>query len=256
MAHVRLAGTALPCLSQDDPLPGNYLGTAITASLHTKAQTDLSQATLTTSCAALVRTPLPTSMKMKALNWLTKSKLRHTHSLATYSLRDVMAFDSTLSSAIKQIFRLPRPCATMAIQSPTEEAGLGCPSFLLDYADAAVKILLSLMAETGPIGAFARASLHTGAAYYRQWPLLNALDTNKSLLCRYVALALMAGFTLPPPACPPLWEATKSPTSSPPTSNMASPTSRTWRTHLTHALEKYYMPSSPSGRRGFSPGLR
>ena len=205
MAHVQLAGTPLPCLSQDDPLPGNYLGTAITASLHTHAQTALSQATLTTSCAALTRSPLPTSMKMKALYWLTKSKLRHTHSLATYSLRDVVAFDSTLCTAIKQFFRAPRPLATMAVQSPTDEVGLGCPSFLLDYADAAVKILLRLMADTGPIGAFARASLHSGAAHYRHWPLLNALDTNKSLMCRYVALAQMAGFALPPSSCPPLW---------------------------------------------------
>ena len=37
LAHVRIGGTPIPILSQDDPLPGGYLGAALTASFCPKA---------------------------------------------------------------------------------------------------------------------------------------------------------------------------------------------------------------------------
>jgi len=59
LAHVKLAERPIGVLNQDEPLPGVYLGTSLTASLSPKAHLVWTKSQLNQIGHALGRTPLP-----------------------------------------------------------------------------------------------------------------------------------------------------------------------------------------------------
>jgi len=63
LAHITLGGQRMGNLSQDEPLPGGYLGTALTASLCPDAHLRWTKRQLEIICNAFHRAPLPSHIK-------------------------------------------------------------------------------------------------------------------------------------------------------------------------------------------------
>ena len=78
LAHVRIDGAPIPVLSQDDPLPGGYLDTALTSSLCPKARLKWTLEVLATIRKAVLTTPLPPNIKQRLLLYGANSKIMHT----------------------------------------------------------------------------------------------------------------------------------------------------------------------------------
>ncbi len=62
LAHVRINDTPIPVLSQDELLPGGYLGTAL-ASLCPRAHLQWTLGVIATISKAVLNTPLPPNIK-------------------------------------------------------------------------------------------------------------------------------------------------------------------------------------------------
>jgi hypothetical protein len=67
VAHVQVGTTSIPIISQDDPLPGGYLGTTLTSSLYPKAHLKWTLDTLANISKAILSTPLPPGIKQRLL---------------------------------------------------------------------------------------------------------------------------------------------------------------------------------------------
>jgi hypothetical protein len=63
LVHVRVGTTPIPIISQDDPLPCSYLGTAITTTLCPKAHLTWTLDTLDSISKTVLSTPLPPGIK-------------------------------------------------------------------------------------------------------------------------------------------------------------------------------------------------
>jgi hypothetical protein len=59
LAHVKLAGLPIGALTQDEPLPGGYLGTSLPASSSPRAHLVWTKSQITQIGQTLGRTPLP-----------------------------------------------------------------------------------------------------------------------------------------------------------------------------------------------------
>ena len=79
LAHITLDGRPIGSLTQDEPLPGGYLGTSLTASLSPEAHLHWTKAQLSLIGEALKTTPLPPHIKQRLLLYGTHSKITHTH---------------------------------------------------------------------------------------------------------------------------------------------------------------------------------
>ena len=79
LAHITLDGRPIGSLTQDEPLPGGYLGTSLTASLSPEAHLHWTKAQLSLIGEALKTTPLPPHIKQRLLLYGAHSKITHTH---------------------------------------------------------------------------------------------------------------------------------------------------------------------------------
>ena len=147
---VRLAGSRLPVLAQDEPLPCNYLGTAITADLSPQPQRRLALHTIRKACGAIQRCPLPSLTKVRALAFMTGSKLRHTHGLAVYDVAAISTLDSAIAGALGKALPLSCGMPTAAIQGPKPQVGMDYSSLMADYAATASQVALAVLNDLGP----------------------------------------------------------------------------------------------------------
>jgi hypothetical protein len=67
LAHITLSGRPIGSLNQDEPLPGGYLGTSLTAFLSPEAHLRWTKSQLTLIGKALRNTPLPPHIKERLL---------------------------------------------------------------------------------------------------------------------------------------------------------------------------------------------
>ena len=81
LARVSLGGQRMGVLSQDEPLPGGYLGTTLTASLCPNAHLTWTKSQLELICKAIKQAPLPPHIKQRLLIYGAHSKINHTHCL-------------------------------------------------------------------------------------------------------------------------------------------------------------------------------
>ena len=96
LAHITLSGKPIGSLSQDEPLPGGYLGTSLTASLSPAAYLHWTKAQLTLIGKALKTTPLPPHIKQRLLLYGAHSKIAHTHCLMALSPPSMREVDAVL----------------------------------------------------------------------------------------------------------------------------------------------------------------
>ena len=107
LAHVTLAGRPIGALTQDEPLPGGYLGTSLTASLSPKAHLLWTKSQIGQIGRALGRTPLPPHIKQRLLLYGANSKISHIHCLMALSSQAIREMDFVLEGISRQIWNLP-----------------------------------------------------------------------------------------------------------------------------------------------------
>jgi hypothetical protein len=96
LANVKLAGRPIGALTQDEPLPGGYLGTALTASLFPTAHLLWTKSQIEQIGRALGRTPIPPHIKQRLLLYGANSKIAHTPCLMALSPQAIQEVDSLL----------------------------------------------------------------------------------------------------------------------------------------------------------------
>jgi hypothetical protein len=161
LANVRVGGTSIPIISQDDPLPGDYLGTALSASLCPKAHLAWTSNTLAIISKAILSTPLPPGIKQRLLLYRANSKIMHTHSIMTLSPNAIAAIDSKLEATCRKIWNLPKGFPRADLHAPHDELGLNPPTIWEDYCSAATNSWTQILNYKGALGAKARASLYS-----------------------------------------------------------------------------------------------
>jgi hypothetical protein len=103
LAHVKLAGCPIIVLIQDEPLPGGYLGTSLTASLSSMAHLLWTKSQIDQIGQALRCTPLTPHIKQRLLLYGANSKILHTHCLVALSPQAIQEVDSLLEGISRQI---------------------------------------------------------------------------------------------------------------------------------------------------------
>ena len=203
LADITIDDTRVPVVGQDEPLPGTYLGTCITASLSFKSHVRWARSTITPACEAVVSSPLPVPIKQQMLAYTSKAKLAHTHVMLGLTADNILALDSQLARYVKRIHCLPPTMATAAVHSPQGELGLGFPSIWEDYSSAASQVWL-LLNDTGLLGEAAQHSLQMAGQRFAHWPVSLALSHCPFLLGR--ATSVLVRFGILPEGAPPMWQ--------------------------------------------------
>jgi hypothetical protein len=85
LAHVNLAGRPIGSLTQDEPLPGGYLGKSLTASICPDAHLRWTEEQVQKIGTALARAPLPPHIKQRLFIYGAHSKIAHTRCLMAIS---------------------------------------------------------------------------------------------------------------------------------------------------------------------------
>ncbi len=106
LAHVNLAGRPTWSLTQDEPLPGGYLGTSLAASICPGAQLTWTKEQLRKIGTALARASLPSHIKQSLFLYGAYYKIAHTRCLMALSLDGIKAFDSLLGKLSRKILGL------------------------------------------------------------------------------------------------------------------------------------------------------
>ena len=173
-----LDGRPIGSLTQDEPLPGGYLGTSLTASLSPEAHLHWIKAQLTLIGEALRTTPLPPHIKQGLLLYGAHSKITHTHCLMALSPTTIKEVDAVLESISRKIWNLPDSFLRAGLHAMLDEVGLDIPSVWEDYCGAAVRTWTQMLNDQGALGVTARASVHKASARFRHWPMQLAFHTH------------------------------------------------------------------------------
>jgi hypothetical protein len=96
LAHITLSGRRIGSLTQDEPLPGGFLGTPLTASLSPVAHLQWTKEQLNLIGKTLRNSPLPPHIKQRLLLYGAHSKITHTHCLMALSPTLIKAVDSVV----------------------------------------------------------------------------------------------------------------------------------------------------------------
>jgi hypothetical protein len=137
LANIRVSHTSISIISQDDPLPGSYLGTALTASLSQKAHLKRTIDTLSIIIKAILAIPLPPGIKQRLL-YGAISKIMHTHYLMALSSASITTIDSKLEATCCKIWKLPKGFLRSILHAPHDELGLTLPTIWKEYCAAAI----------------------------------------------------------------------------------------------------------------------
>jgi hypothetical protein len=220
LAHVRIVGIPIPVLSQDDPLPGGYLGTALTASLCPKAHLKWTREVISTISKAVLNTPLPPNIKQRLLLHGAKSIIMHTYCLMALSPTAITSIYYSLEATCRKIWRLPNGSPRAGLHAPHEEIGLYLPIIWEDYCAAATNSCTNILNYQGALGATARDSRTQAAIKFQHWSLELAFHSHRggrplcpSVVARNIATLLTAD--LHPLGGPKIWSGNElSPTTS------------------------------------------
>jgi len=128
LAHITLGGQRIGVLTQNETLPGGYLGTALTASLCPDSHLRWTKQQLETICKATNRAPLPSNLKHRLLLYGAQSKIDHTHCIMALSPTAMAEVDSVLECTSKKIWHLPNTFPRAGLHAPPVELGLNIPT--------------------------------------------------------------------------------------------------------------------------------
>ena len=154
-------------LTKDEPLPGGYLGTSLTASLSPEARLQWTKTQLNLIGKALRNTPIPPHIKQRLLLYGAHSQITHTHCLMALSPTSIKAVDTVLESISREIWNLPGSIPKAGLHALLEEVRLNIPSVREDYCGATVRSWTQILNNEGALGVTARASLQRASATFR-----------------------------------------------------------------------------------------
>jgi hypothetical protein len=154
-------------LSQVDPLPGGYLGTALAASLCPKAHLKWELGVISTISKAVLNAPLPPNIRHRLLLYGDSSKIMHTQCLMALSPAAITSIYSSLEETCRKIWRLPKGFPRAGLYAPREELGLNLPTIWEDYCAAAANSWTNILNDQGALGATTRASLTQPATEFQ-----------------------------------------------------------------------------------------
>jgi hypothetical protein len=198
LAHVAIGDHRIGALSQDEPLPGGYLGTALTASLCPDAHLQWTKEQLGLISKAVSRAPLPPNILQRLLLYGAHSKINHTHCLMALSPASMAEVDSILEATTRKIWNLPSTFPRAGLHATPEEMGLNIPTIWEDYCGTAIRSWTQILNDEGALGVTARASLRQATVKFTHWPLELAFHsvrghaTCPSVIGRNVATLLTA----------------------------------------------------------------
>ena len=201
--HSKPASRPIPSLSQDEPLPGGYLGARITASLSTQPHLSWATDECATAVTSILNLPIPSQTLIPLLGYQGPAKIAHTHHLTNLTWADIARLDATLLRGVKHFHKLPKSFPRIALHAPVHELGLNFPSIWEDYSAAAAATWCRILNDTGILGRAARDSLTTAAGEYRHWPVASALPNCPFTLGRVAAILLTSN--LLPTGGPDIW---------------------------------------------------
>jgi hypothetical protein len=118
LAHVSLAGHPIGSLTQDESLPGGYLGTSLTASLCPEAHLRWTKEQMRRIGKTLARAPMPPHIKQRLLLYGAPSKIAHTHCLVALSPQAMKAVDSLIAKLSRKIWGLPTSFPRAGLHAP------------------------------------------------------------------------------------------------------------------------------------------
>ena len=196
LAHLKINNTRIPAITQDEALPGGYLGCQLTPSLTQSPQKLWLSEILREAKGAINMAPVSIQTKVSMLHYLTYSKIRHTMGQMLYDYEFIQRMDSILADTTKKAWKLPKYLPTAAAQGATNDLGLDSPSLALDYGANAATLLPEILSDTGRLGALARASLSNYATQRQHWPKEIALDKGIGFLCKAQYLLQEAGILI------------------------------------------------------------
>ena len=204
LAHVTILGAHIPTLTQDEPLPGGYLGCQLTASLSPGAQKQWLNDTLKEARTAIQSAPVKIKTKIAMVQYLIYSKVRYTMGQMMYDYEFLSRMDGLIASIIKQAWGFPRYLPTAAVQSSVEDLGLDSPSLAMDYGATAAATLKDLLNDNGRLGQLARTSIMELAKEKQTWPKELILDSGIGFLTKAQALLQQAKTKID--GIPPSWQ--------------------------------------------------
>ncbi len=154
-------------LTQDEPLPGGYLGTQIIAALTRTHHLTWAGDNCRQAVSSLRNLPIPHQILTALLGYQGPARLNHTHHLAQLTWEDVAKLDATLLQGVRHIYHLPKSFPRVAMQAPTAEFGLNFPSIWEGYCAAAGATLCLILNDDGILGRAARVSLSMAASEFQ-----------------------------------------------------------------------------------------
>ena len=129
-----MAGRPIGSLTQNQPLPGGYLGTSLMASVCPDAHLRWTKEQLRKIGTALARAPLPPHVKQRLLLYGAHAKIAHTHCLVALFPQAMKAVDS-LGELSRKIWGLLASFPRAGPHPPVEEIGLNIPSIRNNVVD-------------------------------------------------------------------------------------------------------------------------
>ena len=196
LAHIKIQNTRIPALTQDEPLPGGYLGCQITASLSHGPQKQWLHDLLTDTEHAINLAPVSIHTKVSMIHYMVYSKIRHTMCLMPYDFEFLQRMDSLIASMTKKAWKLPRYMPTIATPCSKQDLGLDSPSLTMDYGATVASLLPEILSDEGRLGLIARASITQAVKNKENWPIELALDPGIGFLARAQSLLTTSGVKL------------------------------------------------------------
>ena len=157
LSSLNLGGQRIPVLPQDEPLPGGYLGTCLTASLHNDAHLKWARDALKKTVSDTVGAPLPPTTVSAAQTLLQSytahAKINHSHCLTALSWAEVAELDAILVGGTRRIHSLPKGFPRVGTQaSNNANLGLNFLSIWGDYSATAARLWIDLLNDKGELG--------------------------------------------------------------------------------------------------------
>ena len=162
-------------LTQDEPLPGGYLGAQITAALTRTPHIEWAQESCRQAANSLRNLPIQPNILSALLGYEDPARPDHTHHLAQLTWNDITNLDAILLQGLRHLHHLPRSFPRVALQAPTSELGLNFPSVWEDYSVAAASTWCRVLNDDGSLGRAARTpSLEPPPnTSIGRWPMLS-----------------------------------------------------------------------------------
>jgi hypothetical protein len=103
LSPLALQGKPVPILTQDEPLPGGYLGTQITAALTRTPHLAWAEDSCRQAVQSITNLPIQRNILTALLGYQGPARLNHTHHLALLTWNDVAKLDATLLNGVRHL---------------------------------------------------------------------------------------------------------------------------------------------------------